>query len=43
MTDEMITICERWERKGFDNGFRWGAGCVVVFSALVGLVQWWLK
>ena len=39
MTDDMITICGRHERAGFEMGFRAGVvvtGAVVLAVALVG-------
>ena len=43
MTDDLMTICERWERKGFEDGFRIGgvvAGGVALLAAFAG---WWLR
>jgi hypothetical protein len=43
MTDDMISICERWEKKGFDSGFRIGVGLAFGVVLAVALVGWVLK
>ena len=43
MNDDMWTICQKWERAGFESGFRWGVGCVVAFAVVIGFGAWVAK
>ena len=43
MTPDMVTICERWEKKGFDCGFRLGAGVAFGVVLVVAVLGWMLK
>lgn len=43
MTDDMVTICERWERQGFENGFRVGVVITAGVALAAALVGWFWK
>ena len=43
MTDDMTKICERWEEKGFEDGFLRGFLAALGIVAIAAVAGWWLK